>query len=122
MNIEAVIERFSIVAKLSIEETSPWIEICKDSVGEIKNNLKNNADTESNSRRLESAAAALSFYKYALYRASVSGMEYFSAGELKIKNDPNSSVKIAATIWKEAKNSIADLLADNDFAFERIEF
>lgn len=122
MNLEAVLERFSIVAKLSIEETSPWLELCKDSTEEIENNLKSNVDMEANSRRLESAAAAFSFYKYTLYRASASGMESFSAGELKIKNDYNSSVKIANTIWKEAKNSISDLLADNDFAFERIVF
>lgn len=122
MNLQSVIERFSIVAKLSIEETSPWIDLCKDSTEEIERNLKSDVDIELNSRRLESAAAALSFYKYTLYRASASGMESFSAGELKIKNDCNSSVRIASTIWREAKKSISDLLKDTDFAFERIEF
>lgn len=122
MNIQAVLERFSIVANLPIENISPWLQLCKDSTEEIEKNLKSNVDLEINSRRLESAAAALSFYKYTLYRASSSGMESFTAGELKIKNNYDSSVKIAHTIWKEAKNSIADLLLDNDFAFERIVF
>lgn len=122
MNILAVLERFSIVANLTIENISPWIQLCKDSIEEIEKNLKSNADLEINSRRLESAAAALSFYKYTLYRASSSGMESFTAGELKIKNNYDSSVKMAYTIWKEAKNSIADLLLDNDFTFERIVF
>ncbi len=124
MNIETVIEKFSVIANLEITEVSPWISTCQESIDEIKLHLKENVDEEKeeNLRRLETAAAALAMYKYVLYKAAVPGAEYFSAGELKVKSDPGTSVKMAYRLWLDAKNSISDLLIDDGFVFERIAF
>ena len=118
--LQEVLDRFALIANLSADEVTPWIETCEDSISEIESNLRENIDQELNSRRLEAAAAGLSFYKYSLYRASGAGMESFSAGELRIKTNSSENVKIAYKAWQEAKNSIYDLLKDNNFVFERI--
>lgn len=117
-----VLERFSIITNIELDESSSWITLCKDSVEEIENHLKEGIDINIHAHRLEVAAATLAFYKYTLYRASSPGMESFSAGELRIKSDPNTSVKMAYRAWQEAKGSIADLIRDDDFVFERIVF
>lgn len=120
MDLQEVLDRFGLIANLSSDEVAPWEPICEDSILEIESHLKENIDQEANSRRLEAAAAALSFYKYSLYRASGSGMESFTAGELRIKTNSTESVKIAYKVWQEAKSSICDLLIDENFIFERI--
>ena len=118
--LQEVLDRFALIANLSADEVTPWIEICEDSISEIESNLRENIDQELNSRRLEAAAAGLSFYKSSLYRSSWAGMESFSAGELRIKTNSSENVKRAYKVWQEAKNSIYDLLKDNNFVFERI--
>lgn len=120
MELQNIVKRFSIIANLSFEEAFPWTEVCEESYDEIKSHLKSGVDENEHHRRLEAAAAALSFYRYVIYRASGEGMESFTAGEIKIKADAKTSVKIALTVWKDAKRSIADLLNDDDFAFEAI--
>ena len=62
--LQEVLDRFALIANLSADEVTPWIEICEDSISEIESNLRENIDQELNSRRLEAAAAGLSFYKY----------------------------------------------------------
>lgn len=120
MNLQETLERFSIIANLPMEDISPWIPICEDACDEIKRHLRSGVDEIKNARRLNVAAAALSFYKYVLYRASGGAMESFSAGELRIKTNGKMSIKMAHKVWEDAKSSIADLLTDDDFIFERI--
>ena len=86
----------------------------------IKLKLKSGIDIDTNSRRLTTAAAALSFYRYALYRASGVGMNNFVAGDIKVESDTDASVKTAATVWGDAKKGIADLLVDEDFVFRQV--
>nr|DAM77055.1 MAG TPA: hypothetical protein [Caudoviricetes sp.] len=105
-----------------MEESTSWIDLCEDSIEEIKSQLREDVDIEKHSHRLEVAAAALSFYKYTLYNASCPGMESFAAGEIRIKSDPNTAVKMAYRAWQEAKSAIADLIKDDNFVFERIAF
>lgn len=117
-----VLERFSVIANIELDDSSQWIPMCQDCMNEITAHIKIGVDIEENSRRLEVAAASLALYKYALYRASNTAMESFTAGEVRVKTDPNTAVKMAYRAWQEAKKSIADLLEDNDFVFERIAF
>lgn len=122
MNLQTVFERFSLIANVETDVSSQWIPICQESIDEIISHVKVGVNIEENSRRLEVAAASLALYKYALYRASNTAMESFTAGEIRVKSDPNTAVKIAYRAWREAKNSILDLLEDDDFVFERIAF
>ncbi len=120
MDLHEIIKKFSIITGLSDEEVSPWTSICEDACLEIRKNLREDADEESNSRRLNAAAAALAFYRYVLYCSSGGGVESFTTGEIRVKTDAQTSVKIAYTAWIDAKRSIADILKDEDFMFERI--
>jgi len=124
LNLQSVVEKFSIISNIEMENCSKWIPICKESLNEIQIRLRENIDLEDTavSYRIETAAAALSLYKYALYSGANMAMQSFSAGEIRIKSDNTGAVKIARRIWQEAKNSISDLLKDENFAFERVNF
>lgn len=122
MNLEIVVQRFSVIANVEIEDSSKWIPVCYESTQEIKRHLKEGVDEEANAHRLEVAAAALALYKYTLFNATTLTTESFTAGEMKIKTDPNTSVKMAAKVWQEAKRSISDLIEDEGFIFERITY
>lgn len=120
MDIQQVIDKFALIADLTLEETVPWISLCKESMEEIESHIKEGVDKETNSRRLSTAAASLGFYRYTLYRASGGGMESFSVGDIKVSSDKKSCVEAAYRVWRDAKASVADLMEDDDFVFERV--
>ncbi len=120
MNLQDIVKRFSIISNLSLEEAFPWTQVCEEAAEEIRLHLKKGVDENEHHRRLDAAAASLAFYRYVLYRASGGGMESFTAGEIRIKTDAKTSVKMALAVWKDAKHSISDLLNDDEFIFETI--
>lgn len=120
LNIQNIIERFSVISNMTFEEISPWAEICKESAQQIKDHLRKGVNIKKHENRLCAAAGALSFYKYVLYSSYQNGLSGFAAGEIQIKTDKKFNVQLASAIWIDAKNSIADLLVDDEFVFERI--
>ncbi len=120
MELQEIIKRFAILANVSDNEPFPWNSLCEDAGEDIKRHLRDDVVESEHSRRLCAAAAALAFYRHTLYMASCGGMESFTAGEIKIKADPKNSSKIALNVWKDAKNSISDLLKDENFVFQTI--
>ncbi len=121
MDIQEVLKRFAMIASLTVEEAAPWITLCEDCICEIKKHVKKGVDLENKERQLNAAAAALSFYKYTLYRASGAGMDSFTAGDISIKSEKKTSVQMAYNVWTEARSCVCDLLEDDGFIFERID-
>ncbi len=120
MDIQEIIERFALMANLSLEKASQFTYICNDAKSEIESKLKEETNTEDNSGRLNVAAATLSFYKYTCYKVSNLPAESISAGDINIKENSERTMKIAYRMWAEAKATIADLLRDDDFTFRRV--
>lgn len=120
LDLQEILQRFSLISSLTAEEANVWIPLLTDAKEEIESKLKNDVDIVAEARRLNVAAAALSFYKYCLYRASGVGLGSFSAGDLSI-NFNSKDINIASNIWAEAKASICDLLEDESFLFKEIK-
>lgn len=120
MNLQTILERFVLISGITEDEICEYIPMCEDAQEEITSNLKSNVDTAPYERKLNMAAATLTFYKYTLCRASGGNAESFAAGELRIKNNLQSNVNMAYRLWLEAKKAIAPILEDTDFLFERI--
>ena len=106
MNPEEILERFCIIANIPLTEGSPWIFLCEEADNEIIAHLKDSVNVNENSRRLTVAAASLAFYRYILYKNANGSTESFSAGELRIKNNSTSTVKMAYEVWLNAKYAI----------------
>lgn len=121
MDIQQVLSRFSLIANLKTEEAQPWLPICNEAIDYVLEHLKPHVNEEKDSRRLITAAAALAFYRYSLYRASGSGMDSFSAGDIRITENKKETVQSAFAVWCEAKGAISDLLLDDQFLFEKVK-
>jgi hypothetical protein len=119
---QAIFNRFALIANLNSNEAAPWMPICTESAAELENKLKNKDHKKEEKQRLIAAAAALSFYKYTLYKASSDSLQSISIGELSVKNNSKESTNLARIIWENAKASIADLLIDTDFYFKAINY
>ena len=122
MELNAILNRFSVISGLSLGESDTFIPICNDAKAYIQSKLKPNVNESAESERLEAAAAALSFYKYVLYKASLQGTQSFSAGDVSIKEDSKQQIENARTVWYEAKASVCDILQDDEFYFQQVKF
>ena len=120
LDIQEIIERFSLISNISLKESVKWEPILCDVIAEIKSRLRENIDVEMHGRRLNTAAAALSFYKFSLYRASQDSTTSFSAGGIRIHEDSRRNIQSAYSIWNEAKALISDLIRDDDFCFGQV--
>ena len=115
MNISEVIKKFSILSGLSGESVHPWISICEESIFEIRTKLREGINEEDYKDKLNSAAAALSFYKYVLCASIKDDLD---PDNQYISNPYTKS--LALSMWQEYKNSISFLLNDNNFVFKTI--
>lgn len=121
MNVQEILMRFALIANLNLEEAAPWISICSEAEQELRALLKDASLEQANSMRLNAAAAALAFYRYTLYRASGSGMNDFSVGDIKVVEDKKTSVELAKRIWEESKLTVLDIIVDNEFLVGQVK-
>ncbi|MBR1779265.1 MAG: hypothetical protein IJ758_02025 [Clostridia bacterium] len=121
MAVADIEKRFSVLSGLSLAEVSVnFDEIITEATAEIESKLRESVDKDAERVRLDTAIAALSFYKYALYNTQDCEMESFAAGDVSIKHSSRALLDRASRIWQEAHNSICDLLIDENFLFKRI--
>lgn len=120
MDLQEILTRFALIASLNLEEAAPWMTICNEAASQLRSKLKDPTAESSNSERLNAAAAALSFYKYTMYRSSGLGMNNFSIKDIKINADNKLSISAAKSILNDAMSDIHDLLLDDDFLFQRM--
>lgn len=122
MDIQGILERFSLISGLTNEEALIWVPLLTDAKNEIEAKLKDDVDLTAENRRLNVAAAAFGFYKYTLYKFSNSETGSFSAGDISVNLNEKEIINIAFNIWLEAKASIHDLLKDDEFLFQGVNF
>ncbi len=121
MELQQIVERFALISSLGLETATKFTYICNDAKNEITSKLLPDVDISLHSERLVAAAAALSLYKYVLYKSVNHTAESFSAGDITVKENASQAVKVSYEIWLEEKAKIADLLQDNDFLFWRVK-
>lgn len=120
LDLNAILNRFTLLSNIPLDEIGPFVPICSDAKTEIQLKIRPNVDESAEGERLEAAAAALSFYKYTLYNASLQSTQSFSAGDVSIKEDTKQQIENARLMWNETRASIRDLLQDDEFCFQQV--
>lgn len=115
MIIEDVISKFSNLSGISEEALSKWTSICQDSINEISSKLREDVIESEHKEELESAAAALSFYKYVLCTSIKDDLN----PENQYISNPYTK-NLAISLWQEYKNNISPLLIDSNFLFKEV--
>lgn len=117
MNIDDVMERFTLMADLSAERAEKFRPLCTEAMGEISRRAVNVGEQAQSA--LCAAAAALAFYRWALMGA-VNSPGSFAAGDVKITKSMGT-VSLAKEAWREAEASAAPFLEDGEFLFQRTQ-
>ena len=114
-NIANVIKRFSQLSGLSESQINSWIYVCEDSISEIKSQLRDGVSEHENTEKLNSAAAALNFYKYVLCASIKDDLD----PENQYISNPYTKT-LASDLWQKHKDNISHLLKDNKFLFKTV--
>lgn len=100
------------------EDTGAYQALCSDAASEIRAGERASCGEESRDV-LTAAAAALAFYRYILAYAGT-GVESFSAGDVKVTSGTGNT-ESARRLWEGAAAAAAPYLTDTGcFLFGRI--
>lgn len=120
MNLNEIIERFTLVSGWKMSEVSrylPLIEDCKEQFAERA------ADdlSEAKRRRLSHACAVYAYYRVCLLLRD-GGMENFKAGDVQISTAKIDDIcNSAFRMWESERAVIADIISfDDGFAFRSV--
>lgn len=118
MNVEKVMRRFSQIAGKPLDDVTQWWQLCEESISELRSQLKSGVDEVANEDRLNSAAAAYSFYRYILHITSrESKLDIGEGIGIATVTDRKNMLYAAEASWKNALASISDIISDDKFIF-----
>lgn len=117
MEFEQVYHRFVTLSGLNPTVAASWQWLCNDAMCKIQRQLNDKAAT-SDCDRLSAAAGVLAYYMFTLLNTD-ENVSSFKAGDVSIGFNGNSSA--AEKIWQLSRESIEDLLDDNDFIFKQVK-
>lgn len=120
MNLNEIVERFTMVSGMKMSETSRYLPLIVDCKELFEERIGGGADA----RRLHRAAHACAVYAY--YRVSLllrdGGFDSFKAGDVQINSEKLSEIcEAAERMWQEERRMIADIADfDDGFAFRSV--
>lgn len=120
MDLQFIFDRFCLISGLDEEAAAPYMSLCSEAAADISKRVKKGVDTQAESVRLSSAAAALAYYRYAKFTAAAQGGISFSAGDVRVANDGEKSLLLAERVKDEALAQVSDLLADDSFVLRQV--
>jgi len=120
LRLSEVIERFSLISGLEGEELSRYVPLCVDAVSRIKCRACGAEKLGlGDVRRLENCAAALAFYKYALY-SQEGTIESFEAGAVKVSLGKGLLERARMILDEELRGAQDIVSLEDDFAFKGV--
>lgn len=120
MDLQFIFDRFCLISGLDEETAAPYMALCSEAAADISKRVKKGVDSEAESVRLSSAAAALAFYRYAKFTAAAQGSISFSAGDVRVVSDGEKALLLAGKVRDEALAEVSDLLWDDGFVLRQV--
>lgn len=117
MELEEIVQRFSLLAGLTPEQAAPWHLLCNDALLRIQSQCRETTEAAEQSGLLCAAASALAFYWYMLGQ-DAGCSDSFTAGEVKL--GASHGADAAKQLWLDARSQIAHLLRDEGFFFTAV--
>lgn len=122
MNVRKILEEFSIIADVSLDNTAKWLPLCMKTSREIRACLKEGVNETDHEDRLNTAAAVLGFYRYTLYRLSRDmSLDQVSPDIVSPVTDRKNILVSASEAWNNIRSSMSDILSDPDFIFQGVK-
>ena len=120
MNLNDIIDRFTLVSGLSMNDVSRYLPVIADCKSYMEERLPDGLN-EAQKRRAAHACAVYAYYKLCI-TLSNGDIASFKAGELQINTGtPADIIKSAELMWAEERRSIADICdLGDDFGFRSV--
>ena len=120
MNKWTVLNSLRQLVPLEKREADAALPLCSSCLEEIRENLKEDANPED--KRIAAAAAGLAYYKLMVYLLTDEGnVSSFRAGDITVKQDSKSVIKIAENVRDEALVRAAPIMKDKYFLFRGVD-
>ena len=117
MSLKELLDRFTLVSGLSMQETSRYLPIIEDCRAYFEERMRGEL-TESEKRRLTHACAVYAFYKISRIMQS-EDFTSFKVGDVQF--DLLSVRQNAESLWHEERENIRDIIDLNGgVAFRRV--
>ena len=110
-----VLKRLEHFIDIDSDEKGRALSICTTNLENVFSTLKD--DCDKNDLRIKEAAAAMSFYDYAL-KVAGDGTECitsFKAGDVSVSKSSQSLIETASGFRRDALNAVAPLCRDDNF-------
>lgn len=120
MNNQLIVQKFALMANLTIDEASSWAETCFECASKVNSKKIPGISQDDENIFLVPLAAAMAFYSYNLYKASNLNEEDFKVGDISVRKNTNANVNFAKQALENALASAAHYLRDDDFAFWQV--
>jgi hypothetical protein len=120
MDVMLVLETFILLSGLTKEEAHKWLPLCHWALSSLFGRLQDKVDLVANQRLLCYTAGAMAFYKYTLRTAAKDGTTSFSAGDVKVNENPQNAVAVAKELYEDAIESAKHLFYIDDFWFAEV--
>ena len=112
-----VLARLKHYIETDSENEDSALSVCVVNLDTVMSKIKESADK--NDPRITQAAAAMSYYDFAVKYASDGNdsITSFKAGDVTLSRSSQSLIEIASDVRKQALEDIAPLMRDEDFCF-----
>ena len=120
MNLNDIIDRFTLVSGLSMNDVSRYLPIILDCKSYIEERMHDGLSA-SQLKRAAHACAVYAYYKLCM-TVREGDFEYVKAGELQLKAKGAADIRAAAEhLWSEERRAIADIAdLDDGFCFRSV--
>ncbi len=121
MDIERIILLFRRLSGLSEKDVISFRFMCEAAFSYVDSRLKSDINVSLCGGRLETAAAALAYYRYVLWCITDGELNQIKVGELSSKRNGSAEIDAAEKLCRQAFSDIADLLEHDGFVFSVID-
>lgn len=120
MNLNEIIERFTLVSGLKMNEVSRYLPLIADCKGLFEERVTD-VLSEARQRRLAHACAVYAYYRICLLLRD-GGLDSFKAGDVQMNTAQIAEICAAAQrMWDTERAVIADIASfDDGFAFRSV--
>ena len=120
MNLNEIIDRFTLVSGLDMRGVSRYLPVIADCKSYIEERLTGGLDT-AQQRRAAHACAVYAYYKLCM-TIPEHEFNYLKAGELQLSSRSSADIRTAAEhMWEEERRAVSDIADfDSDFGFRSV--
>ena len=117
MSFANTLNRFKLLSDLDDTDVSKWSPVLRESMEYVRSMIQKDCLTESEQRRVDSAAGVYAYYRYICY--TIDNEKSFRAGDMNVTFN-GDKLKLAEKMWESELKSLQNITGESPFVFRRM--